>query len=304
MDRRGLTIDPNADTLHPAWYDSLGATQQPSPYATASWAYRHSWVTEEQASTSDEPVEINLDNGADFANYAYEAVYDGGFFNTPRAGAAILDEGGFTSSGEPVKFQLRYFGSVKVYDTYASMPNPSRPDQRVLKDGDGTLGSTAIVVDPADGLFADNGNDILSPNPSATVYNSESYPRSGLGLILNEMVFQIADNGDQEIIDNSRPENVDYDDDDVPRGTLLGQVSYEIYGSNLTITDWSHYNWHDATPIRKAVKILLKEKPDCAEIVMVENRPTPMWTSLGFCYPFKGSNMLIHEDSLNKVSTY
>jgi len=303
MDRRGLTIDPNADTLHPAWYDSLGATQQPSPYATASWAYRHSWITEEESSLSDDVVETELDNGDNFAVNEYQAVYDGGFFNTPRENAAVFDEGGFSSTGEPVKFRNRYFGCVKVYDTYASAPNPVRPDQRVLKDDD-TIGYTAVVTDPDDATVVDNGEDLFNPVPSETVYDSNGLPRPSLGTVLNEMVVQIAPNGVQEIINPSQAQNIDYDDDDVPRGTLLGQVHYEISGSNLTITDWSHYNWHDSTPVRKAVKILLNEKPECAEIVMVEHHPTAFWTKLGFCYPFKGSNMLIHEDSLNKVSTY
>ena len=304
MDKRGLTLDPNAEAMHPAWYETLGPSQQPSPYATASWAYRHDWVTEEEAALTTEPIEYEFDNGDSFSNPTPGDSLDEAFFNTPRAGALILDEGGFSQTGDPVAFKKRYFGSVKVYDTFASFPNPSRPEQRVIQNGS-TIGYTAVVVDVAGAVVKDNGQDILNPNPNLSeIYNSQTYPRSALGQVLDEMSFSVTPSGVQEIVNLNAPEGVDYDDDDVPRGTLLGEVYYEISGSNLTITDWSHYNWHDATPVRKAVKILLKEKPDCAEIVMVENRPSPFWRGLGFEYPFKGSEMLIHRNSLDRVSTY
>lgn len=304
MDKRGLTLDPNAEAIHPAWYESLGATQQPSPYATASWAYRHDWVTEEEASLTTEEIEYEFDNGDSFANPVHAETYDEEFFNTPTAGALVLDEGGFSQTGDPVAFKKRYFGSVKVYDTWASYPNPSRPEQRVIQNGS-TIGYTAVVVDVANAVVKDNGQDLQNPNPNLSeIYNSMTYPRSGLGEVLDEMAFSVTASGVQEIVNLDAPAGVDYDDDDVPRGTLLGEIYYEISGSNLTITDWSHYNWHNAQPVKKAVKILLNEKPDCAEIVMVENRPTPFWRSLGFEHPYKGSNMLVHRNSLDRVSTY
>ena len=303
MDKRGLTVDPNADALHPAWYESLGPSQQPSPYATASWAYRHDWVTEDDATLTTEPIEYEFDNGDNFSSPTKAQVLDEAFFNTPRAGALILDEGGFSQTGDPVAFKKRYFGSVKVYDTWASYPNPSRPEQRVIQNGS-TIGYTAVVVSVL-GEQKDNGTDLLNPIPNPNeIYDSMLYPRAGLGYILDEKAYAITEGGDQEIVDLHPEAGVDYDDDDQPRGTLLGEVYYEISGSNLTITDWSHYNWQDATPVKKAVKILLNEKPDCAEMIMVENQPTPFWKALGFKCPYKGSNMLIHRDSLDKVSAY
>jgi len=304
MDKRGLTIDPNADRLVPEWWENLGPTQAPSPYADASWVYRHSFVTEDRAEKTTKPIEYEFDNGDSFAEYKHEETYDSGFFNTPRAGALILDEGGFTQTGDPIVYVKQYFGSIKVYDSKASYPAPEQLEQRMVRE-DRILGHMGTVVDLDTATILDNSDDITDPIPNPSVIiDSMLYPRGGLGEIYDEMEFLVYPNGVQQVINYSQTSVPDYDDDDHPRGTLLGEVNYEILGESLTITDWSHYNWHDAQPVRKAVKILVKEKPDCAEMVLVQNSPTPFWKSLGFECPYKGSDMLIHRDSLNRVSAY
>lgn len=89
-----------------------------------------------------------------------------------------------------------------------------------------------------------------------------------------------------------------------PKGVQLGALYYEIVGPSLLITDWSHENWKDATPIRKAFESLLTEIPECVDVVSVVNRNDPFWKSLGFVSPFKGSSMLVHKNSLQKVKEY
>ena len=89
-----------------------------------------------------------------------------------------------------------------------------------------------------------------------------------------------------------------------PKGALLGAIYYEIVGPSLMITDWSHENWHNSTPIRKAFTALMTEIPDCVEVISVATTNDPFWKSLGFKSPFKGSKMLVHSDHLHKVSQY
>lgn len=173
MDDRGLTIDPNRDIYEELqWWEQIGPTQRPSPYATASWTYWHDLDTESLIVGPDALVR-------------------------------------------------HHFCSVKVYDGHAS--------------------------DPAPGL------------------------------------------------DDDYSEN---------RGHLLGEINYEILGSLLTITDWSHYNWHDATPVKRAFKVLIKDVPDCVETIMVKDSPTAFWVHLGFRYVDKGDNMLVYDNRSHNVVPY
>lgn len=304
MDKRGLTIDPNSEEIQPRWWEQIGGSQSPSPYATASWVYRHSWITEEKAQSTTDPIEYELDNGSSFANHRPGDTYDSGFFNTPRTGALMLDEGGFSQTGDPLVYVKHYFGTMSVYDAKASYPAPQQLEQRLVP-GDKTVGYLGTIMDIRDALIQDNSDDILNPIPNPNrILNSGEFDRAGPGITLNEMEFLVLPTGIQLIINYTQSEVPDYDDDDDARGTLLGQVNYEISGANLTITDWSHYNWHNSQPVKKAVKVLINEKPDCAEVVMVENQPTPFWKSLGFECPYKGSPILVHRDSLKEFSTY
>ncbi len=306
MDKRGLTVDPNAEPLAPElWWNQIGETQRPSPYATEAWTYWHDWVTEEEPIKNTDDIEYELDNGEGFGNPVVGARYDSGLINQlPPIGAIVFDEGGFTQTGEPIKYIKHYYGKVKVYDSLASAPSHPIPEQRIIKEGR-YVGYTALVIDPNSLEVRDNSYDFQTPIPNPSmVLDSMQYPRSGLGDVYDEAMFQITPGGDQEIVDPLQPQVPDYDFDDFPAGTLLGEINYEITGPHLTITEWSHYNWHDSQPVRKAVKVLLKEKPECVEVVAVDNDPTPFWRALGFVHTSKGSDMLVHKESLATVSPY
>jgi len=304
MDKRGLTVDPNAEPLTPeSWWNEIGGTQTPSPYAAASWTYWHKWVTEEEPVKNTDDIEYELDNGEGFGNPVVGQVYDSSLINQlPPVGYLILDEGGFTQTGEPIKYIKHYYGKVKVYDTLASAPAQPIPEERIIQEGR-YVGYTATVINPEELVIKDNSFDFQVPVPNPDdILDSMLYPRSGLGFIYDEAMYEISPGGDQDIVDPNQPGVPDYDFDDFPSGQLLGEINYEISGPHLTITDWSHYNWHDAKPVRNAVKVLLKEKPECVEVVAVENNPTPFWRTLGFVHTHKGSDMLVHRDSLVSVS--
>ena len=307
MDKRGHTIDPNREPLQKAeWWEVIGPSQKPSPYASASWTYWHDWTIEEEPILTRDPVEYEFDNGDDFAVNLYPQVLDEGYFNRNPAGALILDEGGFTDTGEPVKWSKHYFGVIKVFDTKASASNPSYQGE-VIVDDDRVVGHVARIVDPSELEIFDNWIDFQNPNPNPDVIlDSMLYPRTGTGEYYKELIYKITAGGEQVLIDPSMGDVVpDYDDDDFPNGKVLGEVHYEVSGSRMTITGWSHYNWHDALPVKKAVKVLLNEKPDCVELIDVENAPTAFWKGLGFVCPYKGSEMLIHEGStFRRVSPY
>ena len=304
MDKRGLTVDPNSDRRTPLWWEELGETQSPSPYATSSWVYLHNWTTEEKEQSTTDPVEYEFDNGDSFAVNNVGNIHDSGLFNTPKYGALILDEGGFSQTGEPLIYVKQYFGSIEVYDSKASAAAPSQLEEKLIRE-EKTIDRLGRVVNVNDAIVWDNSTDITNPIPNPDrIFDSMLYPRNESGITFDEMGFLIDPYNIQLRINHQLHTEPKYDENEVKKGTLLGQVEYEIEGSNLTITGWSHYNWRNDQPVRKAVNVLVNEKPDCAEVVMVANRPTPFWKSLGFECPYKGSDILIHRESMNKVSAY
>ena len=87
-------------------------------------------------------------------------------------------------------------------------------------------------------------------------------------------------------------------------GTVAPSIFAEMVGTHVEITDWSHYNWSDALPVRKAVKALINSLPQCVDTVTVRGRPTAMWTSLGFIRPTKGSDILIYNKEIQQAVPY
>jgi hypothetical protein len=80
--------------------------------------------------------------------------------------------------------------------------------------------------------------------------------------------------------------------DDIPPGTLLASISYEIFLGVFTILDWEHLNWADDSPIVLGIKTLLRNVPGIVSEVRVQNNPRPFWTSLGFTPDYKGDPYL------------
>ena len=294
MDRRALTVDPNASAVQrakPAWWKSLGPTQKPSPYATASWIYRRYSTFEFQEKPADRIPEV-FDNWSDFSVNLYPTVLDGGLFNSPLTPEAIYDEGGFEGGSSGSEFIKHYFSTIKVYDFYAS--NPGQP----------------LGIVPIDQFTVyDNSNDIQVPIPNPDqIYDSQLFAQWGQGEVLDELRYAII-NGKQYRVkdvssDTALSPNPDQATDSNELGKVLGQLEYEVIGSNLTITGWSHYNWQDATPVRKAFKSLINDLPECVRSVTVEDDPHSFWTQLGFISPYKGSDVLVYNEKILQPTPY
>ena len=327
MDRRALTVDPNASSSTrktPKWWKEIGPTQKPSPYATASWVYRRYSDFEYETLPADLIPEV-FDNWSDFSVNVYPTVLDGGLFSSAQPPDNIYDEGGFDGEG-PVDFVKHYFSSIKVYDFLAS--TPGKYEDIVIGtgllsiDSDGS-GQDFVVVDPSELSVYDNSDNLQNPIPNpSSIYDSQTFAQWGQGIVLEELVYEIRD-GIQYLI-NTVPlilpdgallttesgleieVNVRATEEEDLRnpGDLLGQLEYEVLGSTLTITNWSHYNWHDATPVRKAFKSLMNSLPTCVDSVLVQDQPKAFWTELGFVSPTKGSEVLVYNEKIKKPVTY
>ncbi len=145
MDKRGLTTDPNREfgTTAKRW-ESLGPTQKPSPYATASWKYLQNFQTEVIEVRTAETVVY--DNGADFNVYLYPIVWDGGLFNPAAPPSVILDSGGFDSGGGAIDFKTIITATVYVYDSLASYPNVNGLNSIILSSGDLATDPEALLI--------------------------------------------------------------------------------------------------------------------------------------------------------------
>ena len=293
MDRRALTVDPNASAVkraQPAWWKSLGPTQKPAPYATASWIYRRYSTFEFQETPADQTPQI-FDNGSDFSANLPPTDLDGGLFKCPLTPEAIYDEGGYEGDGG-TEFVKHYFSTIKVYDFYAS--NPGTP-----------LG----IVPISEFTIFDNSDNIQVPIPNPDqIYDGQLFANWGQGEVLDELKYKII-NGRQVrvkdvITDTSLPPDPNLISDSNELGKVLGQLEYEVIGSNLTITGWSHYNWQDATPVRKAFKSLINDLPECVNSVIVEDDPHSFWTQLGFVSLSKGSDVLVYNEKILQPTTY
>ena len=325
MDRRGLTIDPNAESQSSEkWYKQVGPTRKPAPYATASWAYSQNWVEVLKIQGTNEIVDV-LDNGEDFRSWLFpENLFDGGLFSQINFPRDVEDSGLYTSTSSDTLVK-QIFASVKVFDTYAS--SPGKYDEISLEvgelaiDSDGVPVQTDIIVSITDFLQFDNGSNIQNPVPNPNLsYDGGTFAQQGLGIVLDSANYAINNNGEQIYFDNVSVVYIDGSEliadgtpnsgdalavtrttiqkDDIPPGKLLGQIDFEVENCAVTITDWSHYNWQDDTPVRKAFKRLVNSLPDDITTVSVKDQPTAFWTSLGFVRGSKDDESLVYSDPL------
>ena len=331
MDKRGLTVDPNRDVFTDLkWYDELGETQKPSPYATASWQFFHTFEKITELDPHGIVTDLGFDGGDNFAQNAYQTILNAGV-NFPNPGASLdyYDNGlygdlltGLVDDDPTNRDSItRYFASVRVFDDGASSPN-SRTEYDVLAI-DAFFDSVVILepIDPADFSIFDNGSVITNPVPNpGSVYDGGTFAQIGQGEVLDEAMFVFSNDNTrfrvQEITadaDDGLPLLTEEGDeidigtyllDEEPRGTLLGEINYEITGPLLNITDWSHYNWHNSKPVEKAFGVLLAEAPECVDLITVENAPTAFWRKLGFRQAEKGAKTLIYDKNSQYVTTY
>lgn len=78
------------------------------------------------------------------------------------------------------------------------------------------------------------------------------------------------------------------------QGSRIATLNYEMALNIVTITDWDHYGWHDATPVREAFKVLRNNLRDCIKEIVVKDQPDSFWRSLGFVHLNKGDDFLVY----------
>lgn len=254
------------------WWAQIGG-EGPKPYATATWTYHYDSyfimefvaVTTTELAKYDEGVFFQEDERVDF---------DAGLFGGGSPGV-LIDGIYYLANQVGIEVQ-RTFAEIKVYDSLASSPGP-------LPTIPQPLGS--LVTEPT------GNGDTLLLDPSTlgdTGLGSDPYDVTILTDVPPFVESKILVQGGA--IDGFE---IEFDvlstkADDVPPGTLLGQVNYEIFGQVVTVTSWEHYNWEDDTPIRKAVQAMINGLPSEINEVRVLDDPTAFWQSLGFNRAYKG----------------
>ena len=178
MDKRGFTTDPNANgTETKKWWESLGPTQKPSPYATASWRYYQDF-TVDIIEIPTVPAVV-YDNGTDFTRPVYPTVWDGGLFNPAIPPQVVLDSGGFNNSGEVVVFTKTTFATVYVYDSAASYPDVRGLNKVILNVGDlatdPELNSKLITTEDGFSFFSEVPAQVADDTPPGTLLGQLDY---------------------------------------------------------------------------------------------------------------------------------
>ena len=254
------------------WWAQIGG-EGPKPYATATWKYFY------DSSTILEFVAVTTTELTKFDEGRYQRddegiVYDAGSFNTSSAGL-IIDGIFYQGSNVGIEVQ-RTFAEIKVYDSLASSPGPlpTIPQSLGSLVTEATGSGFTLLLDPS--TLGDTG---VGTDPWDTGVETDVPPLTESKILVQ------GGSIDGFEIEFDRLTNRQ---DDVPPGSLLGQVNYEIFGQVVTVTSWEHYNWEDDTPIRKAIQAMLNGLPDGINEVRVLDEPTAFWQSLGFKRAYKG----------------
>jgi hypothetical protein len=285
-------FDPDDSTTRsPSWWNTIGG-EGPKPYATATWTYSQV-VIEEEDSCDPKSIGDQDDLDCDDAEEIpwWETIGDVG--PKPYATAAWTYHQDVTSVIEfvPVSLKLFFVFDEEYY--------PRTQGIGVVLDS-GYFGQVREAVYES-GYYIGGERGIFMKRKLARVFVYDQLASSpgilplipqSLGVLSTDLsADKIAGNGDlQDVqIEATRASN---SGDDTPPGTLLGSVSYELFGNIVTITDWEHLNWQDDTPVYKAVKVILNELPACVSEIKVLDPPHSFWTSLGFLPNFKGDQYL------------
>lgn len=257
------------------WWETIGG-DGPAPYATAAWQYFQEFSEIEEFVPLSRKLFLSFDEEYYPRLNGLGVVLDSGYFGQP--GPRETYDSAFYLGDLRGILMKRKLARVFVYDSLASSPGilPLIPQ-----------GIGIISTDPGEGnpLETDPlGQDIGAEAAgvlTATI-NGDTGP---------DVSEEIACDGtlDGVLLEAARPSNKS---DDRPPGTLLGSVSYELFGDVITITDWEHLNWQDDTPVRKAVQVILNDMPDCVKEVKVLDPPHAFWTALGFKANYKGDSYL------------
>ncbi len=256
------------------------------------------------------------------------------FGKIPYVGPEFVD-GGVVGKGPLVDHT---FASVKVIDGSEPISPPSEADVDLgdlAIDSDGQPALQAFIVNPST-LDVYDGFLISSSLPRPINWDGGLFSEWNTGVNIDGLVYRILGedpNKVQELEvfryvvfeDGSLVECDGFDQQtflEVSRefgyatqfnpGDILGRINYEVIECVAVITDWSHYNWDDDTPIRKAFRALIKNLPSTVSNIYVpvvesgnsQLKTSPdraLWTALGFVPISDSPMMLIYSPDDNIV---
>ena len=326
MAHRGYTADPNSDARRsPAKYGDLHVTPTERGYST------------------DPNAEVLADVEVKSRRPINRWVYRQDFTIVPQTLPAEGDIGELFGKEFSHKCSVtsgtvdHIFAAVKTVEAGESI-DLDRVELEVgdlAIDSDGLPALQSFVVDPS---TLDVWDGWLVQDPQVRPYNWDGglFSQWNQGVNIDGLTFRITDgNTRQELevyrfvvfedgslielngeyppdtfLEVTRAENYN---DDSGLGNVLGRINYEVVECVAVITDWSHYNWDDDEPIRKAFKALIHNLPDTVTNIYVPvieegnsqlktSPDTAMWISLGFVRKSKTDQMLIYSFDDNIIS--
>ena len=326
MAHRGYTVDPNSDARRSsAKYGDLHVTPSRRGYATDPNAETLASVDLSKARPINrwvylqdyEIVQQTLPSGGDIGE-----LFGGEFSHKCTVTAGTVDH---------------IFASVKTMEDDLPITGLGKDAVELGElsiDSDGIPALQAFTVDPAQ-LDIYDGWLISDPQPRPINWDGGLFSQWNQGINIDGLVFRILSDPQRQQLDVYRyvvfedgsfiQVDGDYDQatflevsrsrtyEDIRNpAAILGRINYEVVECVAVITDWSHYNWDDDQPIRKAFRALIKNLPNTvtdiyvpvAELGNSQLKTSPdraLWTSLGFIPQSKDAQMLIYSPDDNLV---
>lgn len=338
---RGYESDPNAETLSSV---DLSYKRQ-----SDKWAYTQDYdvldvKASERGYESDPNSEILSSEDPTYKRPITKWVYYQDYETLQQQLPASGDIGDLFDKEFSFKCTVtsgtvdHIFASVKVIDGAEPIAPPDEADVDLgdlAIDSDGQPALQAFIVNPST-LDVYDGFLISSDLPRPINWDGGLFADWNTGVNIDGLVYRIIGqnpNKAQELEvfryvvfeDGSLIECDGFDQQtflEVSRefgyatqfnpGDILGRINYEVIECVAVITDWSHYNWDDDTPIRKAFRALIKNLPNTVSNIYVpviesgnsQLKTSPdraLWTALGFVPMKDNSMMLIYSPDDNLV---
>jgi len=318
MAKRGYAIDPNREPgSPPSWYDVA-----PSPRRYINrWAYLQDY----------EVVPVEVPPGADLGPYlgsGFSGIFSSESSTTPSlegsSGILLTDPFSNAINVDGIRLIEHVFATIKVVDNDTPVVSDPEIDITVLGelaiDSDEQPVSRSFTVDPSS-LEVYDGWLISDPVPRPVNLDGGPFSKWGQGDVYDGAEFNVIQYSEDGSVKKRQDIQFEgdqvYDNDDilnsegevgvnafevielissaslVREDKILGRLSYEMIENVAVITEWSHYNWHDDRPIRRAFKALLGNIPYAVDNLLVtlpaENSDfdrsssgRSFWQSLGF----------------------
>ena len=319
MAHKGYSVDPNSETRRsPATYGDLHVTPSERGYSLDP----NREVIEDVVVEHKRPVQL----------WRYVQNYEIVPQELPTGGdIGELFDKDFSHTCEIVSGTVDHiFASVKTVEYYDDIDfaNTELVLGELAIDSDRVPALQSFIVDPSQ-LDVYDGWLVADPQPRPVNWDGGLFSQWNQGVNIDGLTFRITDSGNKQELEVFRftvyedgsvvevsgedfPANTLLEvtreesyNDDSGDGTVLGRINYEVVECVAVITDWSHYNWDDDEPIRKAFRALINALPQKVTNIYVPaveegnsqlktSPDTAMWKSLGFVREKKTDLMLIY----------